>query len=89
LNFGFPDPQGGDNVSVTKGIVSRVIVGCYSHSGESLLSIQIDAAINSGNSGLADIYFLGLIQFVYCAFLENHQICMLTSVLYDNCNQYA
>jgi len=44
-------PTGGDNLSVTKGVVSRVVVGTYSHSGENLLCVQIDAAINSGNSG--------------------------------------
>lgn len=44
-------PTGGDNLSVTKGVVSRVVVGSYSHSGENLLCVQIDAAINSGNSG--------------------------------------
>jgi len=44
-------PQGGDRISVTQGIVSRVEMGAYSHSGEYLLMIQIDAAINSGNSG--------------------------------------
>ena len=42
---------GGDNVSVTKGVVSRVLVWSYSHSHELLLSIQVDAAINPGNSG--------------------------------------
>jgi len=44
-------PTGGDNISVTQGIVSRVGVGKYSHSDEALLTVQIDAAINSGNSG--------------------------------------
>lgn len=44
-------PTGGDNISVTQGIVSRVGVGKYSHTDESLLSVQIDAAINAGNSG--------------------------------------
>jgi len=44
-------PQGGDRISITQGIVSRVEMGSYSHSGEYLLMIQIDAAINSGNSG--------------------------------------
>ena len=34
-----------------QGIVSRIGVGKYSHGDESLLVIQIDAAINSGNSG--------------------------------------
>ncbi len=44
-------PKGGDCISVTKGVVSRVVVTPYSHSGQHLLTIQIDAAINSGNSG--------------------------------------
>ncbi|CAF1219369.1 unnamed protein product, partial [Didymodactylos carnosus] len=44
-------PIGGDNLSVTKGIVSRVVMSTYSHSKETLLSVQIDAAINPGNSG--------------------------------------
>ncbi|KAL6070702.1 Protease Do-like 10, mitochondrial [Balamuthia mandrillaris] len=44
-------PTGGDNISVTTGIVSRVDMTTYSHSGMKLLAIQIDAAINSGNSG--------------------------------------
>ncbi|CAF1147197.1 unnamed protein product [Adineta steineri] len=44
-------PIGGDNLSVTKGVVSRVVMSTYSHSLESLLTIQIDAATNPGNSG--------------------------------------
>eukprot|EP00475_Leptophrys_vorax_P036141 TRINITY_DN6051_c0_g1_i1.p1 TRINITY_DN6051_c0_g1~~TRINITY_DN6051_c0_g1_i1.p1 ORF type:complete len:414 (-),score=123.37 TRINITY_DN6051_c0_g1_i1:614-1792(-) len=44
-------PQGGDNISVTRGVVSRVELQRYSHSGVDLLAIQIDAAINPGNSG--------------------------------------
>jgi len=44
-------PTGGDNISVTRGVVSRVDIQRYSHSGTQLLAIQIDAAINSGNSG--------------------------------------
>jgi S1-C subfamily serine protease len=36
---------------VTKGVVSRVDVSEYSHSSTYLLSVQIDAAINAGNSG--------------------------------------
>ncbi|MBI3554519.1 MAG: trypsin-like peptidase domain-containing protein [Elusimicrobia bacterium] len=47
--YGFPD--GGDDLSVTEGIVSRVEVTEYSHSGRSMLTIQTDAAINPGNSG--------------------------------------
>ncbi|KAL8544620.1 hypothetical protein ACS0TY_005010 [Phlomoides rotata] len=44
-------PQGGDNISVTKGVVSRVEPTQYVHSATQLLAIQIDAAINPGNSG--------------------------------------
>jgi S1-C subfamily serine protease len=47
--YGFP--EGGDRIAVTSGIVSRVEVGEYVHSNEQLLLVQIDAAINSGNSG--------------------------------------
>lgn len=44
-------PTGGDAISVTKGVVSRVEVVSYIHTAHYLLAIQIDAAINSGNSG--------------------------------------
>ena len=45
-------PIGGDRLSVTRGIVSRVDFITYSHSEvDSHLAIQIDAAINPGNSG--------------------------------------
>jgi S1-C subfamily serine protease len=45
-------PVGGDRLSVTRGVVSRVDFQLYSHSGiDSHLAIQIDAAINPGNSG--------------------------------------
>lgn len=47
--YGFPD--GGDDLSVTKGVVSRIEVTQYTHSGRDLLTIQTDAAINAGNSG--------------------------------------
>ncbi|GJP31178.1 hypothetical protein CLOM_g9838 [Closterium sp. NIES-68] len=44
-------PQGGDNISITMGVVSRVEPTQYVHSAAHLLAIQIDAAINPGNSG--------------------------------------
>ncbi len=40
-------PRAGDNISVTKGIVSRIALVRYSATAR-LLSIQIDAAINPG-----------------------------------------
>ena len=47
--YGFP--QGGETLSITKGVVSRIEHQDYVNSGKSLLGIQVDAAINSGNSG--------------------------------------
>jgi S1-C subfamily serine protease len=44
-------PEGGEGVSHTVGVVSRIEIQRYAHSGASLLAIQIDAAINPGNSG--------------------------------------
>mmetsp|Transcript_11074 Transcript_11074/g.26733 ORF Transcript_11074/g.26733 Transcript_11074/m.26733 type:complete len:686 (-) Transcript_11074:1057-3114(-) len=44
-------PQGGNGLSITSGVVSRVELQEYAQSGMNLLAIQIDAAINSGNSG--------------------------------------
>jgi len=45
-------PIGGNRLSVTTGVVSRVDFQTYSHSGvDSHLSIQTNAAINPGNSG--------------------------------------
>jgi S1-C subfamily serine protease len=52
--YGFP--MGGDSLSVSRGVVSRIEHGRYVHSGEIFLSIQIDAAINPGNSGGPAIY---------------------------------
>ena len=44
-------PVGGDEVSVTEGVVSRIEVQRYSHSQRCHLAITVDAAINKGNSG--------------------------------------
>jgi S1-C subfamily serine protease len=44
-------PQGGSGLSITSGVVSRVELQEYAQSGMHLLAIQIDAAINAGNSG--------------------------------------
>ncbi len=45
-------PVGGDRISVTRGVVSRIDFQPYAHSNaDSHLVIQIDAAINPGNSG--------------------------------------
>ena len=44
-------PRGGEDVSYTRGIVSRIEDIKYSHGWTYLLGIQVDAAINPGNSG--------------------------------------
>lgn len=44
-------PIGGDTISMTSGVVSRIEVTAYAHGNTELLAVQIDAAINSGNSG--------------------------------------
>lgn len=44
-------PIGGEEISITEGVVSRVEVQRYSHSQRVLLAVTVDAAINAGNSG--------------------------------------
>lgn len=44
-------PLGGQTISTTKGIISRIEPSRYTWSGENLLAIQVDAAVNTGNSG--------------------------------------
>lgn len=44
-------PVGGEEVSITEGVVSRIEVQRYSHSQRHLLAVTVDAAINKGNSG--------------------------------------
>jgi S1-C subfamily serine protease len=48
-------PFGGQTISTTKGVISRIEYINYAWSSEYLLAIQVDAAINSGNSGGAAI----------------------------------
>ena len=61
LTYGFP--TGGESLSITRGIVSRIEFVSY-NVGVSGLRIQIDAAINPGNSGgpaIADGKMIGLV----------------------------
>lgn len=45
-------PAGGEQISFTRGVVSRIEVQNYAHPGHRfLLAVQTDAAINPGNSG--------------------------------------
>ena len=47
--YGFP--QGGDTLSITQGVKSRIENQDYAHSKVILLAVQLDAAVNPGNSG--------------------------------------
>lgn len=44
-------PMGGDALSITGGVISRIEYQSYVHSDTPFLAIQVDAAINYGNSG--------------------------------------
>ncbi len=50
-------PMGGDRLSLTRGVVSRLDYQLYTHSQvDSHLALQVDAAINPGNSGGPVLY---------------------------------
>ena len=58
-------PVGGDSLSVTRGVVSRIERSLYVHKNRSLISVQVDAAINPGNSGgpvLSDGKVIGVVM---------------------------
>ena len=60
-------PIGGDDISFTKGIVSRIEDIRYSHGWTTLLGVQVDAAINPGNSG-GPVLDMGSLKVVGIAF---------------------
>jgi hypothetical protein len=63
-------PIGGEELSYTSGIVSRIEVNRYAHSSEHLLTIQVDAALNPGNSGgpaFVDDEVVGIAMMGYAA----------------------
>ena len=62
-------PIGGDTISVTSGVVSRIEVTSYVHGSTELLGVQIDAAINSGNSGVRSSPPIVLASFCLSCFL--------------------
>jgi len=49
ITWGFP--EGGSQLAITKGIVSRIDFDEYTHSKQKNLVAQIDAAVNAGASG--------------------------------------
>lgn len=65
-------PEGGDKLSITGGVVSRIELVPYSKSGKKLLAVQIDAAINPGNSG-GPVYQEGKVVGVAMQVMNNSQ----------------
>jgi hypothetical protein len=59
-------PVGGENISVTRGVVSRIDVN-----NDGLLRVQIDAAINPGNSGGPVLGAQGMVVGVATGHLKN------------------
>ena len=81
-------PLGGDNSSITRGVISRINIGNYSGAVRNI-ALQIDAAVNHGNSGgpvfdesgkrIIGIAFSGrtdgnLINFIIPTFLIRHYL---------------
>lgn len=61
--FGYP--VGGQSLSITKGVLSRVEHQIYAHASSYLLAGQLDAAINPGNSGgpvIVDQQIVGIVM---------------------------
>jgi S1-C subfamily serine protease len=63
-------PVGGEEVSITEGVVSRIERQWYSHSQRDLLAVTVDAAINSGNSG-GPVFKDGLVVGIAFQSLDN------------------
>eukprot|EP00041_Stephanoeca_diplocostata_P013449 m.235540 g.235540 ORF g.235540 m.235540 type:complete len:615 (+) comp19341_c0_seq5:182-2026(+) len=61
-------PRGGDTISISSGVVSRVEVQRYFHGGGTQLAVQIDAPINPGNSGGPALYDDGSLRVAGVAF---------------------
>ncbi len=61
--FGYP--AGGQSLSITQGVLSRVEHQIYAHASSFLLAGQLDAAINPGNSGgpvIVDQQIVGIVM---------------------------
>ncbi|UCD30024.1 MAG: trypsin-like peptidase domain-containing protein [Planctomycetota bacterium] len=66
-------PTGGDTLSVTEGVVSRIEYASYSYTGRAL-RIQVDAAINPGNSGGPGIVDNKIVGIVFSKFPQGENI---------------
>jgi S1-C subfamily serine protease len=83
VTYGYP--AGGEEISYTRGVVSRIELEPYAHSGNRrLLTCQTDAAINPGNSGgpvIQDDLVVG-VAFQGMAGLENSGFFIPTPVIH-------
>jgi S1-C subfamily serine protease len=69
--YGFP--EGGSDLAVTKGVVSRIDFGAYYQQAMGLI-IQVSAAINPGNSGGPAVVDDRMIGLVFSRFREGENI---------------
>jgi S1-C subfamily serine protease len=69
--YGFP--LGGNDLSVTKGVVSRIDFGAYSEQATGLI-VQVSAAINPGNSGGPAVVGDKMIGIVFSRLQEQQNI---------------
>jgi len=67
-------PMGGDSMSLTKGVVSRIGVLSYPHGYASLPFVQTDAAINPGNSGGPAVQDGKVVGVAFCGYSKSHRI---------------
>ncbi|KAJ7298714.1 hypothetical protein O6H91_Y475800 [Diphasiastrum complanatum] len=86
-------PVGGETISVTSGVVSRIEVTSYVHGASELLTIQIDAAVNPGNSGGPAFNDRGecvgiAFQVLRLVDAENIGLLIPTTVIYHFLNDY-
>jgi S1-C subfamily serine protease len=96
-------PMGGRQVSITKGVVSRLERAVYSHSQSSQhLVVQTDAAINPGNSGgpvlqhgkVVGVAFQGLVTadnigYMIPTTVINHFLTDVTDGTYDGFGKFG
>uniref|UniRef100_A0A7S3JXR5 Protease Do-like PDZ domain-containing protein n=1 Tax=Aureoumbra lagunensis TaxID=44058 RepID=A0A7S3JXR5_9STRA len=88
LGFSFP----GENACVTRGIVSRVDTMSYVRGAEELLVLQVDSAVNSGNSGGPALDDSGCVAGVafssYAGSADNIGYVIPTAIVHNVLNDY-
>jgi S1-C subfamily serine protease len=68
-------PMGGNRLSITRGVVSRIDHNLYTHSGvDAHLVMQVDAAINPGNSGGPILFKNRVVGLAFQGLLDSQNI---------------